>query len=62
MSIILGTYNVPDIRKTGDQEADTVLALRELIVPKDHASLDHFSDEETETQIGKVTDARSHSW
>lgn len=53
---------MPDTRKTGDQETDTVLALRELAVPKDHASLDHFSDEETEAQIGKVLDSRSHSW
>lgn len=53
---------MPDTRKTGDQETDTVLALRELVVPKDHISLDYFSDEETKTQIGEVIDSRSHSW
>lgn len=53
---------MPDTRKTGDQGADTVLALRETAVPQDHASLDHFSDEEMEAQVGKVIDSRSHSW
>lgn len=51
---------MPDTRKTGDQETDTVLALRELVVSKDH--IDYFSDEETKTQKGKVIDSRSHSW